>query len=172
MAAPGELARRLDAATAAMLAMQRRVEDVGPWPLAELYGTEAEAHWGPPELLAHVDEMLPYWLGHAERIIDGRGGLEGAPPVPFGRTAEDPIRIGVIGRDREMPLRELFSRLGSEGARVAARMRTITADELGAVGTHQTRGPLTVDALFERFVVGHLEEHVRQLEDILAAREA
>ncbi|TAK01924.1 MAG: hypothetical protein EPO36_03635 [Chloroflexota bacterium] len=169
MAALDDLARRLDAATAAMLAMQGRVDDAGPWPLAELYGTEAEASWGPPELLAHVDEMLPYWLGHAERVIDGaRAGTD----VAFGRTAEDPIRIGVIGRDREMPLRELFSRLGSEGARVTARLRMISPAEATAAGTHQTRGPFTVEALFERFVVGHLEDHVRQLEDILATRGA
>jgi hypothetical protein len=155
-----------------MLTMKRRVEHAGPWPLAELYGTEAEAHWGPPELLAHVDEMLPYWLGHAERIIDGRGGVDGAPPVPFGRTAEDPIRIGVIGRDREMPLRELFSRLATEAPRVAARLRSMSAVEAGFVGAHPVRGQLNVAGLFERFIIGHLEEHVRQLEDILVAREA
>jgi hypothetical protein len=172
MATPADLARRLDSATDEMLAMQPAIEDAGPWTLAELYGTEAEALWGAPELLAHVDEMLPYWLGHAERIIDGRGGLDGAPPVPFGRTAEDAIRIGIIGRDRSMPLRELFSRLRSESPRVAARLRSMTEAEAGFVGVHPVRGELNVADLFERFVVGHLEDHVRQLEDILAARRA
>jgi len=166
------LAARLETAAAEIVALRERVERAGPWPLAELYGTEAEAHWGPAELLAHVDEMLPYWLGHAERIIDGRGGVDGVPAVPFGRTAEDPIRIGVIGRDRAMPLRELFSRLAAEGPRVAARLRSMSAVEAAFVGVHPVRGELDVAGLFERFVVGHLEEHVRQLEDIVAAREA
>ena len=99
-------ADRLDAAVAAILALERRVDTAGPWALAELYGTEAEASWGPPELMAHVDEMLPFWLGEVERILDGPPGA----PVPFGRVATDTVRIGVIGRDRTLPLRELFAR--------------------------------------------------------------
>lgn len=167
MATLDEQAGRVDAAVGAILGLQARVQAAGPWALAELYGTEAEAHWGPPELLAHLDEMLPYWLGHAERIIDGGGA-----PVAFGRTADDPVRIGIIGRDRAMPLRELFSRLGSEAGRVAARMRSISDAETALVGSHPTRGDLTVGELFERFVTGHLEDHLEQLRAILAERGA
>ena len=92
--------------------------------------------------------------------------------MPFGRTAEDSLRIGVIGRDREMPLRELFARLGSEGDRVAARMRELSAADATAVGVHPVRGEFTVEQLFERFVTGHLEDHVEQLRTILAERGA
>jgi len=164
-------AARLEAAAAAILALRERVENRGPWPLAELYGTEAEASWGPPELLAHLDEMLPFWLGEVERILDGSAAGDGSP-VPFGRVASDTIRIGVIGRDRTIPLRELFARLRADAARVASRMRELSDVEARRRGVHQTRGAFTVAELFERFVVGHLEEHVRQLEDILAVREA
>ena len=86
----------------------RRASTAGePWPQAEAFGTEPEASWGPREVLAHVDEMLPYWLGELERVLDG----DGRTPVPFGRMAEDPIRIGLIGRDRTLPLRVLFDRI-------------------------------------------------------------
>lgn len=167
MANPAEQADRLQAATAAILELAPRVEAAGPWPLAELYGTEAEAHWGPPELLAHLDEMLPFWLGEVEKILDG-----GGEPVPFGRTADDPIRVGVIGRDRTVPLRELFARLGADGGRVARRMRELTIAEAAAPGVHPTRGDFTVEQLFERFVTAHMEDHVSQLRDILAERGA
>jgi len=159
-------ASRLEAAAAAILALRDRVERAGPWPLAELYGTESEASWGPPELLAHADEMLPFWLGEVERILDGPAGV----PVPFGRLASDPIRIGVIGRDRNVPLRELFARLEADAARVARRMRELAAHEAGRIGVHPVRGELTVEDLFERFVTGHLEEHVVQLREILDNR--
>ncbi len=49
-----------------------------PWPLAKTFGTEPEAAWGPPELLAHVAEMLLFWLGELERVVEG--GTDG--PVP------------------------------------------------------------------------------------------
>ncbi len=159
---------RLKAAVEAILALRERVEAAAPWPLAELYGTEAEASWGPPELLAHVDEMLPFWLGEVERILDGAPGAPGA----FGRVASDTIRIGVIGRDRTVPLRELFGRLASDGSRVARRMRKLADHESARVGVHPRLGELTVGELFERFVTSHLEEHVLQLHGILAARGA
>ena len=169
MTSLARLADRIEAALAALADLRERTERAGPWPLAELYGTEAEAHWGPPELLAHLDEMLPFWLGQAELVMDGAGG---GGEVPFGRIADDPIRIGVIGRDRQVPLRELFDRLASEGARVARRLRSMTAAEAAAVGIHPRLGPMTVEAQFERFVANHLEEHVEQLRTILAERGA
>lgn len=161
-------AARLEAAVAAILGLRERVERAGPWPLAELYGTEAEASWGPPELMAHVDEMLPFWLGEVERILDGQGGA----PAPFGRLATDPIRSGVIGRDRTVPLRELFARLEADGARVARRMRELSDREAARIGIHPVRGELTIEDLFERFVTGHLEDHVVQLREILDSRGA
>ena len=164
-------ADRLEDAVNAILALRDRVQGAGPWPLAELYGTEAEASWGPPELLAHLDEMLPFWLGEVERILDAVPGASGGP-VSFGRVASDTIRIGLIGRDRTVPLRELFARLASDGARVAQRMRKLSDAEGALVGAHATRGALTVEALLDQFVTGHLEGHVLQLSEILAARGA
>ena len=167
-------ASRLEAAASAILALRERVERAGSWPLAELYGTEAEASWGPPELLAHLEEMLPYWLGEIERILDGPpDGPPSGPPdiaVPFGRVASDDVRIGVIGRDRTVPLRELFARLAADAARVASRLRELSHDEAGRRGLHPVRGELTIVDIVERFLVGHLEEHVGQLRAILAAR--
>lgn len=163
-----DLAARLDAAVAGMSALRFRIEAAAPWPLAELYGTEAEASWGPPELLAHVDEMLSYWLGEVERILEGPAEA----PVPFGRVAQDSIRIGVIGRDRTVPFRELFARLTSDGGRVARRMRELSAADAARMGLHPARGAVTVEIVFERFVTGHLEGHVVQMQEILAARGA
>jgi hypothetical protein len=141
------------------------MERAAPWPLAELYGTEAEASWGPPELLAHLDEALPFWLGETERILDG----DPSAPVPFGRTPSDDTRVSLIGRDRTVPLRELLARLESDGARVAARMRRLTDAEAARRGTNPARGEYTVEALLERFVTGHVEGHVAQLSEILDA---
>lgn len=159
-------ADRLDLAVAAMLHLQAAVEAAAPWGFAELYGTEAEASWGAPELLAHVDEMMPFWLGETERILD----RPGPGPVPFGRVASDSVRIGIIGRDRTLPPRELFARLRADGARMAARLRDLTDAEAARVGLHPRLGTMTIADLVARFVTGHLEEHVEQLRAILAIK--
>lgn len=167
MAALDDQARRLDAATAAILDLRDRLEAGSPWPLAELYGTEAEASWGPPELLAHLEEMLPFWLGEVEQVLDSPA-KDG--PFPFGRVggADDVLRIGIIGRDRKLPLRELFARLEADSGRVAARMRALSDTEAERQGAHPTIGPMSVAAIFERFVTSHIEDHVEQLNRILA----
>lgn len=167
MAALDDQAARLEAGAAAIVALRDRLERGAPWPLAELYGTEAEASWGPPELLAHLDEMLPFWLGEVERILeaDPAGG-----PFPFGRVggADDVLRIGIIGRDRRLPMRELLARLGADGHRVAARMRQLTDAESERLGRRESGESITTADIFERFVVGHIEGHVDQLNTILA----
>ncbi|MEW5990323.1 MAG: DinB family protein [Chloroflexota bacterium] len=166
MSALDDQANRLEVAARAILDLRPRVEAGGPWPPAELFGTEDEASWNPPELLAHVEEMLPFWLGELERILAGPS----ATPVPFGRVASDTIRIGVIGRDRTIPLRELFARVAADSGRVAARLRELGDAEAARLGVHPRVGELTVEQLVERFMTGHLEGHVVQLREILESR--
>src|SRR5512143_2897420 len=113
---------RLRTATEDLLAFTPGIAAREPWPLAEIYGPEPEASWGPPELLAHVEEFLPYWMGEIERVLAAPADT----PASFGRIATDPLRIGVIGRDRSLPLRELVARIRSESARVAGRLDELT----------------------------------------------
>jgi len=158
-------ADRLETAAAAIVVLRSRIEGGGDWPLAEDYGTGPEASWGPREVLAHVEEYLPYWLGEIERVLAG----DASAPVPFGRIAEDPVRIGVIGRDRTIPLRELFARIESDAPRVAARLRELTQADAGRRGLHPRRGEMAVRDMLEPFLVGHTEGHVTQLREILEA---
>ena len=118
MAALDREIARLEHATADLMALRGQVEAGAPWPLADVWGVEPEASWGPPELLAHAEEYLRYWMGEIERVLAG----DGREPVPFGRVASDTVRLGIIGRDRSAPLRELFARIEADAARVAKRL--------------------------------------------------
>ena len=159
------LADRLDTAATAMVALGAALEAGEPWALTETYGPGPESEWGPREVLAHVAEMLPYWMGAMELIIDGDGG----EPPAFGRLETDPIRIEVIGRDRTFPSRELLGRIEVEAGRLARRFRQLTDAQAQLQGRHVTRGDLTVADVAERLVVGHLEGHVTQLRETLAS---
>jgi hypothetical protein len=137
-----------------------------PWPLAEDYGTGPEASWGPREVLAHVEEMLSFWLGEMERVIDG----DGSAPVPFGRVADDQVRIGIIERDRSLPLRVLFGRI-DDGLRAwEERVPTLTDADASRLGLHPRLGEMPAPAILERFVIGHAEDHIAQLDGVLAGR--
>ena len=135
-----------------------------PWALTDVYGPGPESSWGPREVLAHVAEMLPFWLGEIERIVDAEVGPGGGEPPAFGRLEDDPIRVQVIGRDRSFPGRELLGRIDVEGRRVAARLRELDP-QAGLLGRHPTRGDLSIAELTERLIVAHAEGHVAQLRE-------
>ena len=159
---------RIAAARRAYAELAPRVMAGEPWPLAEDYGTGPEASWGPREVLAHVEEMLPFWLGEMERVIDG----DGTAAVPFGRIADDPVRIGIIDRDRSLPLRILFARIDAGLAGWLERLPTLTRSERERIGVHPRLGEMPAPAILERFVVGHAEDHIAQLTGILGTRTA
>jgi hypothetical protein len=156
---------RLAAARTAYAELRGSIEGGEPWPLATAFGTEPEADWGPREVLTHVAEMLPFWLGEWERLQAG----DGSAPVAFGRTADDAIRVGTIARDRTLPMRELFGRIDSGIGRWSDRLAD--GDDPGAasrLGLHPRLGEMSAEQLLDRFVVSHLEDHIGQLRTILA----
>lgn len=154
---------RLRTAAAAMTATLPALEAGRPWPLHVVeHDAGPESDWGPTEVLAHVAEMLPYWLGEIERVLDG------APePVPFGRTVTDHVRVLTIERDRTLPPRELLERIDAAAERYARRFATLSPNERTRRGLHPTIGEMTVAEVLERFVVGHAEGHVVQLAETL-----
>jgi len=153
---------RLEAGRRAILAMQPMIEDGEPWALSLKFGEEPGADWGPKEVLAHVAEFLPYWLGEIERLLDG--DLE---PVPFGRIASDSERIERVGRDRLLSVSELFERVNAAVRTTAARLGSLDPEDASKLGLHERRGEMTVATISEQFIVGHLEEHIAQLKEIL-----
>jgi len=159
---------RLAELRSAYAALRPRVDAGQPWPLAERFGVEPEASWGPREVLAHLGEMLVYWLGEYERIVDG--GRAAGDGTPFGRNTGDAMRVGILERDRTVPLRELFARIDAGIGRWEARLAEAAPGEDDAVGLHPRLGEITANALVGRMVLAHLEEHLAQLEGIVAER--
>lgn len=173
MAAMNGLADRLEAAASAMNQMGAAIAAHEPWPLTETYGPGPESEWGPPEVLAHAAEMIPYWLGEIELIVaagvDAADAAAGTEPPGFGRLEGDALRVQIIGRDRTFPARELLGRIDVEARRAAIRFKGLSDAEAGCLGRHVTRGDLSIEDIAERLLVGHLEGHVTQLRDLVAA---
>jgi len=160
-----DLIERLSAAAAGMEALRGSVVAGDPWPLSKAYGAEPESDWGPKEILAHVAEMLEYWPIQVEAIF--ASPASGAPPG-FGRVSTDEKRIGRVGEDRRLPAAELFDRIASESRAVESTLASMSPGDQDRTGVHVRLGEMAIPAIFERFVVSHLEEHVRQLREVIA----
>jgi hypothetical protein len=158
---------RLEDAVRELVELGPEIEAGEPWPLSAAYGEEPEADWGPKELLAHVAEMVPYWLAEIERILAADALQD---PVPFGRVATDHARIARIGRDRELPAGALLGRIDASVLKAIARLRQLDAAHWARRGLHPRRGELTVEAMVLCFLADHFAEHVVQLREILARR--
>lgn len=154
-----DLDRRLAVASHRLAGLGDALEGGEPWPLAARFDHAPEATWGPREILAHVAEMLAYWLGEAERIIGGDG--EGSPT--FGRTTSDDRRLAIIGRDRNLPVHELVARSQVAIERWQVRWAELNPADRERTGTHVALGVLTVTDIATRFATGHLEDHLDQL---------
>jgi hypothetical protein len=160
-----DLDRRLAAASHRLADLGERLERGGPWALAERFDHSPEASWGPRETLAHLEEMLPFWLGEAERILDIEDGS-----ATFGRLATDDVRLALIGRDRQLPMRELVARVQVGIERWRRRWAELDPASRSRSGTHVTQGVLSVADIATRFAVGHLEDHLDQLAAALGER--
>jgi hypothetical protein len=118
--------------------------------------------WVAREVLAHVDEMLPYWIGEVERILAGR-----VEPVPFGRAPNDLIRLLTVDRDRTLPISELYSRLDFWLERVVRRLLELDERQCSRRGYDKQRGELTVKDIVDEMLAGHIEQHCAQMAAIL-----
>ena len=148
-----------------MEALRGSVAAGEPWPLSRAYGAEPESDWGPKEILAHVAEMLEYWPIQVDAIL---ASPETGEPPGFGRVSTDEKRIGRVGEDRRLPAAELFDRIASESRAVESTLAAISPADQDRTGVHVRLGEMAIPAIFERFVVSHLEEHVVQLREVVA----
>ena len=114
--------------------------------------------WVARETLAHIDEMLPYWLGEIERVLAGP-----VEPVPFGRIPSDLVRLLTVDRDRSLPVAELYVRLDFHLERVVRRLLELDDRQCARRGQHKTRGDMTIKQIVDDMLAGHIEEHCSQL---------
>ena len=153
-----DIDRRLAVAIDRLAGLAGALQHGEPWPLAARFDHTPEAAWGPREILAHLEEMLPYWLGEAERIL-----ASPEAPATFGRVASDELRLAVIERDRTLPVPELVARTQVGVERWRQRWRELDQELRTRAGNHVALGELTVTDIATRFATSHLEGHLDQL---------
>ncbi len=122
--------------------------------------TDSGERWQAGQVWAHVAEFVPYWMSEAEKVI----AAASPEPVPFGRIKTDEARIGAIEAGRYVAATDVISRVSASIEAVRVFTAELDPREWEARGEHPSRGTMTVQQIFDRFVAAHLEEHVEQLE--------
>lgn len=119
--------------------------------------------WTAGNVFAHIGEFPSYWLREASMVADTFNGK----PVPFGRTKQDPHRKEVIIRDAARSPQEIMDQIAPELDGLRNFIADLPPDGWEATGLHETLGPMPMSRIVDEFLIGHLEEHARQLELLL-----
>jgi hypothetical protein len=121
--------------------------------------------WEAGQVWAHLAEFPAYWLEQVDRVV--AGSQSGASePIPFGRTRTDPGRLAAIEQDRDAAVAELLLRLREGIGLVRAAVAELPDEAWHVHGRHPTLGEMDVEAIVERFIAAHLEEHADQLDQL------
>jgi hypothetical protein len=120
--------------------------------------------WESGQVWAHVAEFIPYWLAEAALVIEGGRHK----PQPFGRTKSDPGRVAAIERDRSTDRVRLWQRIAGDIATLRDFLAGLGDSAWTARGLHPTLGEMDLAQIVDEFLVGHLEQHAAQLDQLAA----
>lgn len=154
---PGEIqARRLEAVCEQVATLLSHVDGTGRRRAA------VDNEWSVTQILGHMVEMIPYWLGHCRLLI----AATGEPPL-FGRRYDSPERVAGIGRGATGDPMNLVTELRKETKEAARAIRKMSATERRRKGIHIKLGEITVADAVEHCIVAHAEEHLKQIRTAL-----
>jgi threonine dehydratase len=125
----------------------------------------ASERWEAGQVWAHLAEFPGYWLDQIRTILVDRAAGE-AGPIPFGRMKTDASRTDPIERERRTAPSELLRRVTAQLAGLSAMLTALPDAAWNATGLHPKLGEMSLAAILDRFVLGHLEEHADQLDGL------
>jgi histidinol-phosphate aminotransferase len=120
-------------------------------------GTE---RWDTGQVWAHLAEIGDYWQGQLALVVDAHSDA----PVPFGRVKTDLARIAAIEAGRTEPVQHQLPTVLRSLDALRQVLAGFDAADWGRVGRHSTLGDLDVEAQLQHFHIGHVEEHLTQLD--------
>ena len=118
--------------------------------------------WELGQVWAHLAEFPAYWMSQVRLILDS----DSSEPVPFGRVKSDPYRIAAIEAGRQRAPSESMEILAGQIQELRALVRRMPPRAWSKAGRHSTLGVMPMPRIFDEFLVGHLEEHADQLDQI------
>lgn len=120
-----------------------------------------DSDWSASQILGHMIEMIPYWLGHC------RGLIAATEPPNFGRALDAPERLAGVNRGAIGNADELLRLLNDEVQAAVKTIRQMSMVERSKKGIHIRRGEMTVADIVELFIVAHAEDHLVQVQAVL-----
>lgn len=118
----------------------------------------AEA-WSVQEVLSHVEEAIPYWIGEVVKVAN-RTSAE------WGRTMQDATRLAAIARANDIPTADFLQKLEQTKATIRQSLLPLKEEELKieAPSRNPKFGTKPLTFIMDHFVIEHIETHIKQIQ--------
>ncbi len=116
--------------------------------------------WSIMQIISHVAEAIPFWLGEIRRIIAN-------PEKKWGRGLTDEARLQAVSEENvhTKTVEEVIAELKKIPALVEETVQPLTSDQLTIVAPSKNpnfKGK-PVQFIVDKLVVGHIEGHNEQI---------
>jgi histidinol-phosphate aminotransferase len=152
----GDLARQVQAYVERIDAAQERLVEHAVVEHHEATGEE----WSAAQVWGHLGEFGGYWLGQLDDVLDG------APS--FGRLADDAERSAAVAAGPSRSVGDHLVDVQRALDALRATLAGLSAREWSTSSRHLTAGPMDVADVLEHLAIGHVEQHLAQLDALRA----
>ena len=78
----------------------------------------SEEEWSILQILSHLVEAMPYWLGEVERVV-------AEPGSNWGRGLQDPARLAAVTDVENLSVMDVFAEVGKLSQKVASGFKSL-----------------------------------------------
>jgi hypothetical protein len=127
----------------------------------QLYWKPSEQEWSLIEVLAHVEEVVNYWVAELEQVIS-------SPGTAWGRGMEAPARLEAVRNAPNRTLDDVKIGINKAKAYTVGAFERIKEEDLNIESPHRNPkfGIKSMRFLVDHFLVEHLEKHVVQVKRV------
>ncbi|MGJ9385452.1 DinB family protein [Salipaludibacillus sp. CF4.18] len=119
-----------------------------------------EEEWSILQILTHLTEATPYWLGEMERVVE-------SPGSKWGRGLKDPDRLSAVENTESLKVNVVIAEVKDLKEEVSNRVSRLNDAQLAEENPHRNFekfGNKPVSFLIEHFIVEHTAKHHGQIE--------
>ncbi|MGE7761069.1 DinB family protein [Peribacillus sp. NPDC097895] len=119
----------------------------------------AEDEWSIMQILSHLAEAIPYWLGEVETVV-------AAPGSKWGRGLQDPARLAAVTDTEQLSVEDVFRQVEALKFKVESVLGELDEETLSQESPHRNFakfGNKPVSYIVDHFIDEHVSGHYGQI---------
>ncbi|MBK5445513.1 MULTISPECIES: DinB family protein [unclassified Peribacillus] len=118
-----------------------------------------EEEWSIMQILSHIAEAIPYWLGEVETVV-------ATPGSKWGRGLQDPARLAAVTDTEKLSVDEVLKQVDELKYKVESGLGKLDEETLSKESPHRNFakfGNKPVSYIVDHFIDDHVSGHYDQI---------